>query len=125
MRRTIVLIAMVATTAGLLAACSGDEEFPAGAYVSTADVNGLGPVTVTYGDDGAMGISQGDETSFEGTYLVDGDQITMSDKYCKRLEGQETATYTWEWDGSVLTMTTSEDSCTSRNTTVTEMTPAE
>jgi hypothetical protein len=46
MRWTIVFVA-VAAAAALLVACGGDEGFPTGAYVSTANVNGLGPVTTT------------------------------------------------------------------------------
>lgn len=125
MRRTIVLVAAAAAGAGLLVACSGDEGFPAGAYVSTADVNGLGPVTATYQDDGTLTVEQQGQPLSEGTYTVDGDRITLSDSYCGESEGQETATYTWSWDDSVLTMTTTDDACESRETTVAEMTPVE
>jgi len=124
MRKPIAFVAVVVATAGLLVACSGDEGFPAGTYVSTADVNDLGPVTATYRDDGTMTVEQGELVS-EGTYTVDGDQVTLSDTYCAESEGQETATYTWEWDGSVLTMTTTDDACESRESTVAEMTPLE
>jgi len=125
MRKTIVRVAVVAAAAGLLVACSGDEGFPVGAYVSTANVNGLGPVTTTYHDDGTVTIEQQGELASEGTYTVDGDRITLSDSYCGESEGQETATYTWSWDDSVLTMTTTDDACESRETTVAEMTPVE
>jgi hypothetical protein len=51
--------------------------------------------------------------------------VTLSDTYCGESEGQETATYTWEWNGSVLTMTTTDDACGSRESAVAEMTPVE
>lgn len=124
MRKPIAFVAVVVAAAGLLVACSGDEGFPAGTYVSAASVNGLGPVTVTYHDDGTLTVEQQGELESEGTYTVDGDQIAISDSSCGS-EGQETATYTWSWDGSVLAMTTTDDACESRESTVAEMTPVE
>lgn len=124
MRRWFVLFVVVPAAAGLLVACGGNEEFPVGTFLSTASVNGLGPVTTTYHDDGTLTVEQG-ELVVEGTYAVDGDQVTLSDTYRGESEGQETATYTWEWDGSVLAMTTADDACGSRATAVAEMTPVE
>ena len=124
MRRAIVSFVAIVAAGGLLVACSGDEEFPVGTYVSAANVNDLGPVTAAYHEDGTLTVSQGGEMVAEGTYTVDGDRIDLSDEYCAS-EGQETATYTWAWDGSVLTMTTTDDACESRKSTVAEMMPAE
>lgn len=123
--KRICAIVLVAGMAACLGGCSEGEEFPLGAYVSTADVNNLGPVTSTYKDDGTMTVEQG-PTVVDGTFEVEGDQITLSDDYCRDNEGnQETAVYTWEWDGDTLSMTTEKDDCTSRRDTVAEMTPAE
>ena len=125
MRRAILLAAALGLGGLLLVACGGDEGFPAGTYVSTADVNGLGPVTVTYREDGTMTVEQDGYQVADGSYATDGDQITLSDTYCKMDEGQETATYTWKWDDPRLTMTGANDACASRQATVEEMTSLE
>ena len=127
MNRKYVTVPLVLCTAsGLLVGCSSsssEEEFPAGAYKSVANINGSGPVYITFADDGTQTIEQ-EGAEFAGTYTVDGDQITLSDANCKE-SGQETATYTWTWDDSTLAMTTTKDDCGARPPTVAAMTPAE
>jgi hypothetical protein len=112
----------------LLVACSstsgGAKGFPAGTYESVASINRSGPVSVNFADDGTLTYQQGDDT-FAGTYSVDGDQITVSDSFCKE-SGQETAIYTWTWDGATLAMTTTpRDGCGARPPVLAAMTPAE
>lgn len=123
---------VAAAAAGLLAGCSSDSDegssegaFPIGAYESTASLNDQGPVTLTYKDDGTRTIEQGGALVVTGTYTVDGDQITLSDPYCKKFEGQESASYTWTWDGSTMAMTTTDDACSSRKAAVAEAAPVE
>lgn len=122
MRRTILLLAVVSVLGGLLVGCGGNDGFPMSAYVSTANVNGLGPITVTYKDGGTLTVEQGGSKVSDGTYTVEGDKITLGDSYCKE-QGAETATYTWNWDGSQLTMTTANDGCESRKAAVAQMAP--
>jgi hypothetical protein len=87
--------------------------FPKGTYETTAKVNERGTVTITFGDDGTHTLTQDGALLETGTYTVAGDQITMTDPACKNLTGsQETATYTWTWENSILAMTTTEDACT-------------
>jgi hypothetical protein len=125
-RRAMLLrVATIGLGGLLLVSCGGDEGFPAGTYVSAADVNGLGPVTVTYREDGTMTVEQNGERVSDGSYATDGDQITMSDTYCKMSGGQQTATYTWEWDDSRLTMTGANDACDARQAAVAELTTLE
>ena len=123
---TIPLVLCAAT--GPLVGCSsssssGDDGFPAGTYESVASINRSGPVSVTFADDGAMTYRQGDK-SYAGTYTVEGDQITLSDSFCKE-SGQETATYTWTWDDTTLAMTTTpRDGCGARPVVLAAMTRA-
>lgn len=124
MGKKIAFVALASVLAVLVASCSKGDSFPTGGtYRSTADVAGAGPVTVTFNEDGTLLIEQGG-VSNTGTYTVDGDQITISDPYCKDL-GFETATYTWKLDGSTLRMTTENDGCTDRKTANAEMTAVE
>lgn len=125
MRNMTAVACLTALAAlGFLAGCGGDEEFPVGVYESVADINNLGPLTVAYEGDGTLTMEQQGEEVAEGTYAVDGDQITLSDGYCDNWD-QETAVYTWEWDGSTLTMSTEGDKCQPRVDAVAEMTPVE
>jgi len=142
MRRTIVLIATVVAIGGLLAGCGdGDDapagttgsatdqtaSFPAGRYKTTADenrymvitFNGGGSLEVEYSLGGGKGAGNG------GSYVVDGDQITIRDHWCSQ-QGSETARYAWTWDGSLLNMTpVEEDGCADRQAALAEMTLVE
>jgi hypothetical protein len=97
--------------------------FPFGSHVSTADLNDLGPVTVTFWEGGNLTIEQGDAVIAEGTYVVSGSEITVIDPYCKAYFGQETATYAWAWDGNTLKVLGAKDKCVDRATAFAEMTP--
>jgi hypothetical protein len=119
-RRAILLLCAF----GFLLASCGGEEFPGGTYRSTGNVNNVDPVTSTFHDDGTLTIVQG-ELVIHGRYTAEGTQITLSDEYCLESEGQETATYAWHVDGSILRMYTVDDLCDFRVDTFQEMTPVE
>jgi hypothetical protein len=122
-RQHIAITVTILAATGLVGGCSSEVAFPKGTYESTAELNDLGPVTVIFGDDGIQTIMQRGALVASGTYKVSGDQITMSDPLCKNYGGQETATYSWTWENSILAMTTTDDACADRTKTVQELNP--
>jgi hypothetical protein len=137
-RRFVAAMLGAPLVVGLLVGCGGASRagssssamalassaaFPFGSLVSTAELNDLGPVTVTFWEGGNVTVEQGGAVITEGTYVVNGSEITVSDPHCKTYFGQETATYVWAWDGSTLRMHGAKDKCTDRATAVAEMIP--
>jgi hypothetical protein len=115
-----------ASTAGSPAsstAPASSAPFPFGSFVSTVDLNDLGPVTVTFWEGGNLTVEQGGAVVTEGTYVVSGSEITISDPNCKAYWGQETATYVWARDGSILRLVGAKDKCADRAKAFAEMTP--
>ncbi len=117
--RTARIAVMAIAISGLFAACgdNGDtSEFPVGVYhePGSADTSG----TIEFKSDGTYVLLGGGEVVVsEGTYSIDGDQLTWeTDSYCKAVsEDVESATYTWTEDGDLLTMSVvGEDRCTGR-----------
>jgi hypothetical protein len=139
-RQHIAITVTILAATGLVGGCSSDVAvpkdasestaelssevtFPQGTYESTAELNDAGPMTVIFGDDGIQTIMQGSALVASGTYKVSGDQITLSDPWCRNNRGQETATYSWTWENSILAMTTTDDACADRKMTVQELNP--
>lgn len=104
-------------------ALASSTAFPFGSHVSTAELNDLGPATFTFWEGGNLTVEQGGAVITEGTYVVRGSEITVSDPYCKAYFGQETATYVWAWDGSTLRILGAKDKCADRATALAEMIP--
>lgn len=123
-RQHIAITVTILAATGLVGGCSSEVAFPKGTYETTAEVNEQGKMTVIFGDDGIHTLMQRGALIESGTYTVSGDQITMTDPLCKNLSGsQETATYTWTWENSVLAMTTTDDACPGRTETLQELKP--
>jgi hypothetical protein len=123
MSSKIVRVAVIAlATFGLFAACSDDgstNEFPVGVYHQQGSTDASG--TMEFKSDGTFVLADGDEIVTEGTYSIDGDQLTWdTDSWCKDISAEaESATYTWTQDGELLTMTVEgEDLCTDRVNTI-------
>jgi outer membrane protein assembly factor BamB len=82
--------------------------FPAGAYVS-------GDFTVAFRSDGAFRVSEKGDAVVEGSYTVEVDRITFTDKqgrYACLDEGP--GTYAWKQNGQTLAFTKVDDSCPGR-----------
>ena len=118
--RAIVLVAAL----GMLGACGDDDKdetkFPTGKFIpveATATEEGY----IEYKADGTyVGVSGGGSTFTEGTYTVDGDEITFpDDSFCEvNSPGSNPVTYTFEWDGEVLSFAdTPDDTCADRVST--------
>jgi hypothetical protein len=101
------------------------EGFPYGTY------EGVSPYTtdsVTFSEDGTCTMYGADGTPLAGAFSVDETTLTVGHPICAwRVEGQPPATpqasYTWEWDGTRLTMTSDDDNCRPRVRLFAELTP--
>ena len=120
--RTVRVAIIAMATLGLFAACSDDgntNEFPVGVYHQPGSTDASG--TMEFKSDGTFVLAEGDAVVTEGTYSIDGDQLTWeTDSWCKNVSADaESATYTWTQDGDLLTMTVEgEDLCTDRVNTI-------
>jgi hypothetical protein len=120
--KTVRVAVIALATFGLFAACSDDgstNEFPVGVYHQQGSTDASG--TMEFKSDGTFVLAEGDEIVTEGTYSIDGDQLTWdTDSWCKDISADaESATYTWTQDGELLTMTVEgEDLCTDRVNTI-------
>ena len=118
MKRHLTCAIVVVAALGMLGGCSDDEdEFPTGKIV---------PVSATsteegyfeYKSDGTyVGIDGAGDMFTEGTYTIDGDEITFeNDSFCEAsAPGSNPVTYTFEWDGEMLTFGDNpDDTCADR-----------
>lgn len=82
--------------------------FPAGTY-------GSGDFTVAFGSDGTFRVSEKSDAVVEGSYTVEADRITLTDKqgrYACVAEGP--GKYSWKQNGQTLAFTKVDDSCPGR-----------
>jgi hypothetical protein len=113
-----VLRVVVGFLAGVLAltGCGSDAgtdspEFPTGSY----DVLTTPTQVITFREDATYTVTYPDRVVTEGTYRIDGDTyISESDTFCASRGVTEPGTYTWSWDGQMLTMTLQSDACEAR-----------
>lgn len=99
---TLPVIAM------LVGAALARASFPAGTYAS-------GDFTVAFRSDGTFRVSEKGEAVVEGSYAVEADRITLTDKqgrYACVAEGP--GKYTWKQNGQTLAFTKVDDSCPGR-----------
>jgi hypothetical protein len=94
MKKIIWTITFVLLIAAALSACSSDE-FPYGRYRS-------GSAVTEYREDGKLTMWNNDEVVTEGTFSVDGDEVTwIQDSWCEE-ENVGSATYRWQHEDGVL-----------------------
>ena len=79
------------------------------------------------GDEEAVVVDGETLVAFPGTFSVDETALTVSHRICgwgtDSEPGTEQATYTWEWDGARLTMTSEDDNCVPRERLFAELVP--
>ena len=100
--QTLLVIAM------LVGAVLAKGSFPAGTYAS-------GDFTVAFRSDGTFRVSEKGDAVVEGSYTVQADRITLTDKqgrYACVAEGP--GKYTWKQNGQTLAFTKVDDSCPGR-----------
>ena len=105
---TITFVLFVAAT---LCACSNDG-FPTGTYTHNQYVT-------EYRDDGTHTLWENDEVVTEGTFSVEGDEVTwIQDSFCDA-ENEGSATYKWSADDQGLKFELiGEDLCKGRRDTL-------
>lgn len=117
MKRHLTCAIVVMAALGMLGACSDDEtEFPTGKFVPvTATSTEEGYIEFT--SDGTYVVNDEFGNTSEGTYTVDGDEMTIeNDSFCETVAPESNpVTYTFEWDGEVLSFGDNpDDTCTAR-----------
>ncbi len=106
MKKTLWTIFCILFVAAALCACSSNE-FPTGTYTH---LDG----TVEYRDGGTFILMGGDEIATEGSYSIEGDEITLRDTFCDE-NNAGTATYRWQHEDGVLSFELiGEDLCDER-----------
>jgi hypothetical protein len=106
MKKILWTITCVLFLAAALSACTS-KEFPTGTFTRQ-------DVAVEYRDDGTFTLMGGDEIATEGTYSIDGDEISIRDTYCDS-ENAGSATYKWQHEDGVLSFELiGEDLCEGR-----------
>ena len=107
MKKTLWTLFCILFVAAALSACSS-KEFPTGSYTHQS-------YTAVFGDDGSFTLLFGDEVVTEGTYSIEGDEITWGhDTWCDA-ENAGTATYRWQYEDGVLSYELiGEDLCEGR-----------
>jgi hypothetical protein len=122
-RRLLGGVALV----GVLAACSSSgpaaKPFQTGNYQIVGHIPSDG--LLQFRDDKTFSVISNGAQATSGTYSISGNVISYAtDSYCKA-NGQESATYTWKWDGTKLTFAAKgTDKCSGRITTMSnEWTP--
>ena len=84
---------------------------PTGTYAAK------GNITLTLDGNGQFRVSDGKGTKVAGSYTIKGDQLQLTDKdgpwACTKTE-EQSGTYTWKLDDSVLTLVKVRDLCTDR-----------
>lgn len=104
-RLATIMLAIVVITVGCvpLVAPPAQPPFPTGTFT------GPGIWTTEYNADGSY-VARNPDAMERGTYTVTGEQIVLKGDYCGEVEG----TYTWTFDGEVLSFTAVDDQCVDR-----------
>lgn len=106
MKKTVWTIIFILFAAATLSACNNDG-FPNGTYSHNQFVS-------EYRDDGTFTMWENDEIVTEGTYSVEGDEVTWKDSFCDA-ENAGSATYKWSADDRGLSFDLiGEDLCKGR-----------
>src|SRR5215813_10841875 len=97
----------------LVGAVLAKGSFPAGTYAS-------GEFTVAFRGDGTYRVSEKGDAVVDGSYTVESDQITLTDKQGRyACVGEGPGKYTWKQNGQTLAFTKIDDSCPGREKVLT------
>ena len=91
----------------LSSSVQGQAKFPTGTYSG-------GPYEVAFSADGVHTVSNEGKVVVKGTYVVDKDQISLTDKEGDFACVGQTGTYKWAFDGKNLSFIKVEDACDGR-----------
>jgi hypothetical protein len=109
LRRTLLLTAAIL----IVSACSSaanNETFPVGMFAPP--VQRTAGIEMVFSADGTYVMSGPQFIPINGTYVLDQDKVVVTDidGLCQDIPG----TYSWAFDGQVLTFTAVEDNCSIR-----------
>ena len=108
---TVLVIVSLLVLSAVLYGCS-NQEFPTGTFMRTGDR------IVEYTEDGTFRFIWDDEIITEGTYAINGNEITFKDSLCDE-EYAGPATYTWAYENGALTFkVVGSDACDGRRSTL-------
>jgi hypothetical protein len=103
-----ILLAFTASITTSLAVAA--SSFPGGDYVA-------GQVMLHFDQSGHMRLTKGKQALVDGTFTVQADHISLTDKSgpmaCAK--GEETGVYQWKLEHDALTLTKVEDACDGRS----------
>ena len=95
---------------------AGFSAFAADFPVGTYSIDATKP-NMTFDGKGQFHLVQGDKPLVSGTYTVKGDQIVLTDTQgpwaCTK-DGQQSGSYHWKYEKSVLTFNKISDACADR-----------
>lgn len=87
-----------------------DTDFPGGNYAA-------GQIVLHFEPSGHMRLTKDDQVLVDGTFAVQADRISLTDKSgpmaCEK--GQETGVYQWKLEHDALTLTKVDDACDGRS----------
>ena len=110
MKKILWMITCILLVAVTLSGCS-NKEFPTGTYTHNQFVT-------EYREDGTFTMWENDKISTEGTYSVEGDEVTWKDSFCDAAYAGS-ATYKWSADDQGLKFELiGEDRCKGRRDTL-------
>ncbi|MGE5211757.1 MAG: hypothetical protein ACM3MM_10865 [Acidobacteriota bacterium] len=124
MKRHLTCAIVVVAALGMLGACSDDDnetQFPTGKMIPASATSSEEGYIEYKSDETYVGIDGGGDVFTEGTYTIDGDEITFeTDSFCEAIAPDSTPeTYTFEWDDEVLTFVDNpDDTCADRAETL-------
>ena len=103
---------LAASSLALAGSSAFAADFPAGTFSFDAT-----KPSMTFDGKGGFRVVQGDKSLVSGTYTVKGDQIVLTDAQgpwaCTK-EGQQSGSYHWKYEKSVLTFNKINDACADR-----------
>ena len=107
MKRHFVLAVAMLAVLVVLPIARAQDKFPTGTYTG-------GAFTLSVGADGVHTVSTEGKVVVKGTYVVDKDKISFTDKEGDFACLGQTGTYKWASDGKTLSFTKVEDECEGR-----------
>ena len=111
-RYTVWVIVSLLMLSAVFCGCSR-QEFPTGAFVRSGDR------ILEFNEDGTMRFIWEEIVVSEGTYTINGDEITIQDDFCDE-EYAGPATYTWAYvEGALTFKSVSSDVCGDRRSALT------
>lgn len=112
MSRRMPMSVVFAICSTLTLTCALAADFPAGTYASKGQ-----PYTLTFNGRGQFQVHQGEKLQVAGTYSAKAGEMELTDvegPWACNKAGEQTGTYTWKYEKSVLSFNKVTDQCADR-----------